>query len=48
MMEILVKILTNLDEQHVFEQEQDGYMPMIILDGHNSRLIPTIWTTLMK
>jgi len=40
--EILVKILQNLDEQHVFKREQDGCMPMIILDGHGSRLKPSI------
>jgi len=40
--EILVKILQNLDEQHIFEKEQNGCTPIIILDGHDSRLKPSI------
>ena len=37
--EILVKILSNLDEQEVFDCSQ-GQTPMIILDGHDSWLKP--------
>jgi len=36
--DILVKILKNLDEQHVFDHDKDGCTLMIILDGHKSRL----------
>jgi len=38
--EILVEILKRLDKQEIYSRN-DGVRPMIILDGHDSRLKPT-------
>jgi hypothetical protein len=39
--DILVSILEKLDALEVYSREEDQPIPMIILDGHESRLDPS-------
>ena len=38
--EILVKVLSYLDEAGIFPRAQGGHTPCLIVDGHQSRLDP--------
>lgn len=41
---ILVKILSYFDEKDVFPRKEGGPIPMLIVDGHQSRLAPSFIT----